>query len=149
MRDAPPATLTDLAELSVEDGISYIRTTANGKPAVLINVIREPSANTVTIAQSVKDLFRQRPELLPRNVKWTQFYDQAQFVSSSVRGTEDAVLIGVALAALVLFAFLRRWRPTLVAAAAIPLVVAIVGLFLGAVGQTINLMTLAPKHHTL
>ncbi len=143
VRGAPPATLADLGALSVEDGISYIRTTANGKPAVLLNVIREPSANTVSIAQGVQDLLRQRPELLPKNVQWTQFYDQAQFVSSSVRGTEDAVLIGVALAALVLFAFLRRWRPTLVAAAAIPLVVAIVGLFLGAVGQTINLMTLA------
>jgi cobalt-zinc-cadmium resistance protein CzcA len=143
VKDAPPATHADMGELSVEDEISYIRTTANGKPAVLINVIREPSANTVTIAQDVHDLFRQRPELLPKDVKWTQFYDQAQFVSSSVRGTEDAVLIGVLLAAGVLFVFLRRWRPTLVAAAAIPLTVAIVGLFLGAVGQTINLMTLA------
>jgi CzcA family heavy metal efflux pump len=143
VRGAPPAALSDLGELSVQDEVSYIRTTANGKPAVLLNVIREPSANTVTIAQDVQDLFRQRPGLLPGDVQWTPFYDQAKFVSSSVQGTEDAVLIGVLLAAGVLFVFLRRWRPTLVAAAAIPLAVAIVGLFLGAVGQTINLMTLA------
>jgi multidrug efflux pump subunit AcrB len=97
----------------------------------------------VAIAQAVQKLLRDRPELLPGNVKWTTFYDQARFVSGSVKGTEDAVLIGVALAACVLFVFLRRWRPTLVAAAAIPLTVAVVSLFLGAAGQTINLMTLA------
>jgi CzcA family heavy metal efflux pump len=143
VKAGPPATLADLGELSVENEVSYIRTTADGKPAVLINVIRQPSANTVAIAQAVQKLLRDRPELLPGNVKWTTFYDQARFVSGSVKGTEDAVLIGVALAACVLFVFLRRWRPTLVAAAAIPLTVAVVSLFLGAAGQTINLMTLA------
>jgi CzcA family heavy metal efflux pump len=143
VKDGPPATLADLGELSVENEVSYIRTTADGEPAVLINVIRQPSANTVSIAQAVQKLLHDRPELLPGNVKWTTFYDQARFVSGSVTGTEDAVLIGVVLAACVLFGFLRRWRPTLVAAAAIPLTVAIVSLFLGAAGQTINLMTLA------
>jgi CzcA family heavy metal efflux pump len=143
VKAGPPATLADLGELSVENEVSYIRTTADGKPAMLINVIRQPSANTVAIAQAVQKLLRDRPELLPGNVKWTTFYDQARFVSGSVKGTEDAVLIGVALAACVLFVFLRRWRPTLVAAAAIPLTVAVVSLFLGAAGQTINLMTLA------
>ncbi len=76
-------------------------------------------------------------------MKWTPFYDQARFVSSSVQGTKEDVYIGVLLAALVLFVFLRNWRTTLVAAGAIPVTVAIVGLALGAAGQTINLMTLA------
>ena len=143
VNEGPPATLADLGALSVENEVSYIRTTADGKPAVLVNVIRQPSANTVSIAQDVRELFKQHPELLPKNVKWTPFYDQARFVSSSVAGTESAVLIGVLLAAGVLFAFLRHWRPTLVAAAVIPFTVAIVGLLLGVTGQTVNLMTLA------
>ncbi|HEX5419266.1 MAG TPA: efflux RND transporter permease subunit [Gammaproteobacteria bacterium] len=143
IKEGPPATLADLGELSVENEVSYIRTTANGKPAVLVNVIRQPSANTVSIAQAVRQLFKDQPNLLPKGTQWTTFYDQARFVSSSVSGTEDAVLIGVILAACVLFVFLRRWRGTLVAALAIPITVAIVGLFLGAAGQTVNLMTLA------
>ncbi|MES1190455.1 MAG: efflux RND transporter permease subunit [Steroidobacter sp.] len=143
VRTGPPATLSDLGELSVENEVSYIRTTANGKPAVLINVIRQPSANTVAIAQAVQKLLQQQPQLLPAGATWTTFYDQARFVASSVQGTEDAVLIGVALAACVLLVFLRRWWPTLVATAAIPFTVAIVSLFLGAANQTINLMTLA------
>jgi multidrug efflux pump subunit AcrB len=73
---------------------------------------------------------------------WTSFYDQAEFVSHSVRGVRDAILIGVALAALVLLVFLRDVRATLVAVATIPVSVALVLLGLGAAGQTINLMTL-------
>ena len=138
-----PATLAELGEVKVADEVSYIRTTADGKPAVLLNLIRQPSANTVAIAGGVQRLLREQPDLLPADVRWTTFYDQARFVTDSVRGTRDAILIGVVLAALVLLVFLRSLRLTLVAVAAIPLTVAIVGLALGIAGQTINLMTLA------
>ncbi|HEY8310825.1 MAG TPA: efflux RND transporter permease subunit, partial [Gemmatimonadaceae bacterium] len=84
-----------------------------------------------------------QPTLLPKDIRWVNFYDQAQFVSDSVSGTRDAILIGVGLAALVLLLFLRAIRITLVAVLSIPLTVAIVALLLSAFGQTINLMTLA------
>ncbi len=141
--NGPPATLADLGELRVADAVSYIRTTADGAPAVLVNLIRQPSANTVAIADGVRRLFLEQPDLLPTDVHWTTFYDQARFVTDSVRGTRDAILIGVVLAGLVLLVFLRDFRLTLVAVGAIPLTVAIVGLALGITGQTINLMTLA------
>lgn len=139
----PPATLAELGELRTADEVSYVRTTADGSPAVLLNLIRQPAANTVTIAAGVQRLFRDQPTLLPPGVHWTTFYDQARFVSDSVRATRDAILIGVLLAGLVLFAFLRSLRLTLIAVAAIPLTVALVGLALGVTGQTVNLMTLA------
>ncbi len=139
----PPASLGELGTVTVADEVSYIRTTADGRPAVLVNVIRQPSANTVAIAEAVRALFRDRPDLLPAGVRWSNFYDQAQFVSDSVRGTRDAILIGVGLAALVLLVFLRRPRLTLIAVLSIPFTVAIVLLLLGVTGQTINLMTLA------
>src|SRR5262249_21209766 len=87
-------------------------------------------------------LCRQRPELLPKDVRWTSFYDQAQFVRESVNGVRDAILIGVALAAIVLLLYLRNARITVIAVATIPITVAIVLLGLGVAGQTINLMTL-------
>ena len=139
----PPASLGELGTVTVADEVSYIRTTADGRPAVLVNVIRQPSANTVAIAEAVRALFRDRPDLLPAGVRWSNFYDQAQFVSDSVRGTRDAILIGVGLAALVLLVFLRRPRLTLIAVLSIPFTVAIVVLLLGVTGETINLMTLA------
>jgi heavy metal efflux system protein len=141
--NGPPATLGELGTVRVDDEVSYIRNTADGHPAVLLNIIQQPSANTVAIADGIRQLFRDQPDLLPKDVRWTTFYDQAQFVTDSVGGTRDAILIGVGLAALVLLLFLRNWRLTLVAVVAIPLTVAIVGLLLGVLGQTINLMTLA------
>jgi multidrug efflux pump subunit AcrB len=138
-----PARLSELGELRVADEVSYVRTSAGGRPAVLVNIIRQPAANTVDIAAAVTRLLRARPDLLPRDVAWTSFYDQAAFVSSSVAGTRDAILIGVGLAALVLLAFLRRLWLTVIAVAAIPLVVAVAGLALAALGRTVNLMSLA------
>lgn len=139
----PPVTLAQLGQITVANAVSYVRTTANGSAAVLVNIVRQPSANTVTIAKGIRQLFREHPELLPRDVHWSNFYDQAQFVSDSVNGTRDAIIIGVVLAALVLLLFLRNVQFTLVAVAAIPVTVALVGLALGITGQTINLMTLA------
>jgi heavy metal efflux system protein len=137
-----PALLGELGEVSVEDAPSYIRTTANGRPAVLINLTRQPSANTVAIAEGVRRLFKERPDLIPAGVQWTTFYDQAEFVSQSVNGVRDAILIGVGLAALVLLFFLRDLRATLAAIVALPVTVAIVVFALSVTGQTINLMTL-------
>ena len=137
-----PALLGDLGTVSVADATSYIRTTADGRPAVLINLTRQPTANTVAIAAGVRRLFLERPELLPKDVRWTTFYDQAEFVSHSVNGVRDAILIGVVLAALVLLVFLRSLRIALISVAAIPVTVAVVLLALGVTGQTINLMTL-------
>lgn len=139
----PPATLADLGTVDVANEVTYVRTAANGEQAVLINIVRQPSANTIAIADGINALFRDQPNLLPRDVRWTNFYDQAGFVSASVGGTRDAIIIGIVLAGLVLLLFLRDIRFTLIAVAAIPLTVAIVGLALGIVGQTINLMTLA------
>jgi CzcA family heavy metal efflux pump len=138
-----PVSLGELGKVEVTDEVSYVRTTAENAPAVLVNIIRQPTANTVAIAQGVDSLFRAKPELLPKGVRWTTFYDQARYVSDSVAGVRDAIFIGVALAGLVLLLFLRSFRLTLVAVVALPVCIAIVTLGLGALGQTINLMTLA------
>ncbi len=139
----PPATLSDLGTIVVADEVSYVRTTADGQTAVLVNIVRQPSANTVAIADAIDRIFRDQPDLLPKDVRWSNFYDQASFVAGSVGGARDAIIIGIVLAGVVLLLFLRNVTFTLIAVAAIPLTVAIVGLALGIVGQTINLMTLA------
>jgi len=137
-----PAHVGELGTVAAADAVSYIRTTAQRRPAVLVNLVRQPEANTVAIARAVEQLFHDAPTLLPRDVVWTTFYDQADFVSRSADGVRDAILIGVALAAAVLLIFLRNLRLTTIAVAALPVAVAILLLVLAAVGQTINLMTL-------
>lgn len=141
--NGPPTTLAELGTVAVANEVSYVRTTAEGKAAVLVNIVRQPSANTVAIASGVDQIFKDQPNLLPKDAHWSNFYDQASFVSGSVNGARDAIIIGVVLAGVVLLLFLRNVRFTLIAVAAIPVTVAIVGLALGIFGQTINLMTLA------
>jgi CzcA family heavy metal efflux pump len=137
-----PVRLSQLGTLAAADAVSYIRTTAQGHEAVLVNVVQQPFANTVAIARGVDDLLASNPQLIPAGVRWTPFYDQARFISDSVHGVRDAILIGVGLAALVLLVFLRAFRATAVAVATIPITVALVLLGLTATGQTVNLMTL-------
>jgi CzcA family heavy metal efflux pump len=137
-----PVRLSELGTLAAADAVSYIRTTAQGHEAVLVNVVQQPFANTVAIARGIDDLLATHPQLIPEGVRWTPFYDQARFISDSVHGVRDAILIGVGLAALVLLVFLRTFRATAVAVATIPITVALVLLGLTATGQTVNLMTL-------
>ncbi len=141
-RGGVPTSLGALGTVAAADAVSYVRTTSERRPAVLFNVVRQPDASTLSIAAGVADMFRTKPQLLPPGVRWTAFYDQAEFVSQSVHGVRDAILIGVALAGLVLLVFLRSGRIALIAVATIPVTVAIVLLGLVVTGQTINLMTL-------
>ncbi len=138
-----PVQLSDLGTVQVADEVTYVRTTADGHPAVLLNVLRQPTGDTVSIARGIERLLRDEPRLVPAGARWSTFYDQARFVAGSVTGVRDAIVIGVLFAALILFAFLRSVRATLVAVLAVPLVVAIAGICLAAAGQTVNLMTLA------
>ncbi|EQD34125.1 Acriflavin resistance protein, partial [mine drainage metagenome] len=71
--------------------------------------------------------------------KW---YDQTQLVRSSVAALEEAILIGLVFAGLVLLAFLRNWRVTMVAMIVVPLSVLITVLLLSLLGMTLNIMTL-------
>src|SRR5262249_33361491 len=136
------AQLSQIAEIVPADAVSFIRTASARRPAVLINIVRQPAASTLAIASRVDAVLKERPDLLPKGATWTTFYDQAEFVRRSVDGVRDAILVGIVLAALVLFAYLRNFRITAVAVATIPITVAIVLLGLGVAGQTINLMTL-------
>jgi CzcA family heavy metal efflux pump len=135
-------TLGQLGRIVAADAVSYIRTSSDRRQAVLINIVRQPAASTLEVARQVDELIRQHPELLPKDVRWRTFYDQAEFVRDSVHGVRDAILIGVALAVAVLFLYLRNFRVTWIAVATIPVTVAIVLLGLTVFGQTINLMTL-------
>ena len=76
----PPATLGQLGRVETADEVSWIRTSAGGRPAVLVNVLQQPTANAVAIAAGVRELLAREP-LVPPDARWTTFYDQARFVS--------------------------------------------------------------------
>jgi multidrug efflux pump subunit AcrB len=120
----------------------YTTVTANGKNAVLLNIARQPSSNTVAVADAVSAEIAQLRQKLPQGVKLEPFYDQSQLVRDSISSVRDAIFIGLVLACIILFLFLRDWTSSLIAGLVIPVTVAVTILVLWAIGQSFNLMTL-------
>ncbi|HEX5385305.1 MAG TPA: efflux RND transporter permease subunit [Gemmatimonadales bacterium] len=126
--------------LGTEDRTRVIA--GDGRPAALLNITRQIGGNTVAIADSVAGAVAQLARTLPPGVHFKAVYDQAALVREAVASVRDAMLIGAALAVLVLLAFLRQGRVTAISAASIPLTLAITVFVMSLVGQTFNLMTL-------
>jgi CzcA family heavy metal efflux pump len=134
--------IADIATLEPATLPVYTRVAANAKPAVLLNVTRQPSSNTVAVASAVAAEVQSLSATLPQGVHITPFYDQSELVHESIASVRDAILIGLLLACIILFIFLRDWSSSLVAGLVIPVTVAITILFLWTIGQSFNLMTL-------
>jgi CzcA family heavy metal efflux pump len=120
----------------------YTLVTANGAPAVLLNVFRQPDSNTVAVADAANAEMAQIRKTLPAGVKIDTFYDQSTLVRDSIDSVRDAILIGLALAAIILVLFLRDWGSSLVAALVIPATIAITLIVMRMIGESFNLMTL-------
>jgi len=134
--------LGDVAEVRREPAPQFVRSTSDGREAVLFNVYQQPGGNTVQIAKGIRDTIAAEQKRLPADVHVTNWYDQSDLILASARSVRDAVLIGVGLAALVLLLFLRDWKITLIAALVVPVVLGITALLLYALNQSFNIMTL-------
>jgi HAE1 family hydrophobic/amphiphilic exporter-1 len=122
VRDGVPIYVKDVA--AVEDSFEEIRQTGrvDGKPAIRLAVRKQSGANTVEVADAVREeidrLHRDFPDLgvLP-------IFDQSSFIQNSIDNLRNAAISGSILAVLVLFVFLRNFRSTLIIAATIPVAV--------------------------
>jgi multidrug efflux pump subunit AcrB len=121
---------------------SWVRVTADGRDAVLLNVFQQPGANSVAIAAGIRAKLAQFDAQLPPGVHIANWYDQSQLVVASAASVRDAILVGVVLAALTLFVFLRNTKITLIAVAQVPVVIAATVLLLRVFGMGFNIMTL-------
>ncbi|NYF80474.1 efflux RND transporter permease subunit [Granulicella arctica] len=137
-----PVRVADVATVERATMPVYTMVTANGAPSVLLNIARQPSSNTVTVANAVASEIRSLQSKLPPGVHLEAFYDQSELVRESISSVRDAIFIGLILACVILFLFLRDWTSSLVAGLVIPVTVAITILFLWLIGQSFNLMTL-------
>ena len=137
-----PVRVADVATVESATMPVYTTVTANGKAAVLLNIARQPSSNTVAVADAVAAEVNQLRQKLPPNVTLQPFYDQSQLVRDAIASVRDAIFIGLILACIVLFLFLRDWSTSLVAGLVIPVTIAVTVLVLWMIGQSFNLMTL-------
>ena len=134
--------LDDVATIEQSSEPQWTRVTADGRDAVLFQVYQQPGGNTVKIAEGIKAKLAQISKQIPEGVKIANWYDQSDLIVASARSTRDAVLIGIALASLVLILFLRDWKVTLISAMTVPAVLAATILLLFVFNMSFNIMTL-------
>jgi len=137
-----PIRLGDIAKIAPSVAPVYTIVTANGKPAVLLNVNRQPESNTLDVANEVHALIQELTPSLPPGVHLEPFYDQSTIVHDSIASVRDAVLIGIVLSSAILVLFLRDWGTSLVAGLVIPMTLLITFIVLKLTNQSFNLMTL-------
>ncbi len=144
-RPDAPVFLKDVAR--VEDGEADVRAMARfrGVPTVGIGVRKQTGGNTVAICDEVNRRLEKLKPLLPDGITIGDghgFIDFSQSIRESVAETEFALVFGGLLAVLTVFVFLRRTRPTLIVAAAIPVSLITTFALVWLAGYTLNTMTL-------
>ncbi len=137
-----PIRVGDVATVRPSVMPKYTIVTANGKPAVLLNIFRQPDSNTVAVADAVAKELTEIKKILPPGVALQPYYDQSLLVSASIASVRDAILIGLVLAAIILVIFLRDWGSSIVAGLVIPATIAITLIVLRILGESFDLMTL-------
>jgi multidrug efflux pump len=119
--------LSDVA--TIEESVEDIRTTglANGKPAVLVILFRQPNANIIETVDRVYELLPQLEASIPGAISLSVVLDRTPMIRASLHDVERTLLISVILVILVVFAFLRSVRATLIPSVAVP--VSLIGTF--------------------
>jgi CzcA family heavy metal efflux pump len=116
--------------------------TAEGVPAVLLNVRSQPGGSTLDIANGVEQVLREVKKDLPQDMHMAYYYDQSSFVRGAVNSVWDAILFGLILSVVIIYLFLKNWGATLTAIVVIPVTVLITLVAMKLAGLSFNLMTL-------
>ncbi len=119
--------LSDVA--TIKESVEDIRTTglSNGKPAVLVILFRQPNANIIETVDRVYELLPPLEASIPGAVSLSVVLDRTPMIRASLHDVERTLLISVALVILVVFAFLRSVRATIIPSVAVP--VSLIGTF--------------------
>jgi multidrug efflux pump len=126
-RNGAPVMLTDVAR--IVNGVENNNQAAwmNQNPAVILNVQRQPGANTISVVKSIKQLMPQLQANLPTGIQVTTLTDLTTAIEASVSDVEFELLLTVGLVVLVIFLFLRSLYATIIPSVAVPL--SLVGTF--------------------
>jgi len=137
-----PVRVRDIGTVAASSAPNYTVVTANGKPAVLVSISRQPDSNTVDVANLVhQEIEAIRPKL-PAGVELNVFYDQSNIVRESIGSVRDAIIIGLLLAGFIIWLFLRDFGTALMTGLVIPVAIFVTFIALKILGQSFNMMTL-------
>ncbi len=120
-QNGAPVRLGDVA--TVEQGAenSWLGAWANQAPAIVMNVQRQPGANIIATADSIRQMLPQLTESLPKSVKVTVLSDRTTNIRASVRDTQFELMLAIALVVMIIYLFLRNIPATIIPGVAVPL----------------------------
>ncbi|HUK52507.1 MAG TPA: efflux RND transporter permease subunit [Candidatus Binatia bacterium] len=114
----------------------------NGQRASLLTVLKAGSYSTLDIVSGVKNMLNSIASTVPPNLEMHPLADQSLFVRAAISGVVREAVIAACLTGLMILVFLGSWRSTLIIAISIPLSILCSIIVIGALGETINIMTL-------
>ena len=141
--------ISDLATVTDGTAPRTLIATGNGKMGVLLNIVKQPNANTVAVADEVKVELNKDLRELPPGVNSNLFYDQSDIVKASESSVIESIVIGGILALIVLLFFLNNLRAAIVVLSILPASLLLTCWVMSLVGQTLNIMTLGAMAITL
>ena len=138
-----PVRINDVADVVIGSAPKMGYASENGKPAIIISISKQPSANTLAVTQRIEENLALLQKTLPDDVKLdTKIFRQADFIETSVNNVQNALMEGGIFVIIVLFIFLGSFRTTIISLLAIPLSLLGAILVLKMMGMTINTMSL-------
>ena len=135
----------DVANVDFAFQESTSRLRFRGEPGLAFNIVREPGANVIQTMESVQEVLAELREgpVADAGLNMRQAYDETIYINGAIQLVTQNIWIGGALAAIVLLAFLRSPRATLVVSLAIPVSIVATFVAMAATGRTLNVISLA------
>ena len=138
-----PVLLKQVADVKFGAAVKRGDGSLNGKPAVILNIEKQPGANTVTLTDEILKAVAELQGSLPKDVKiQTNVFRQKDFIVNSLSNVEGALRDGFILVIIILFLFLLNFRTTIITLTAIPLSLVITAIIFKSIGISINTLTL-------
>ena len=142
-RDGKVIRMADLGQVVIDPGPLIGDGVVDDGPGLLLIVQKYRGANTVEVTRGVEEAMREMQPGLPGIAVDTTIFRPATFIEQSLDNLRIAMLLGIALVALIIIAFLFEWRTAFISLIAIPLSLVAAVLILDAAGVTVNVMVLA------
>lgn len=138
-----PVRVRDVAEVVIGSAVKMGYASENAKPSVIISISKQPNTNTLDVTERIEQNIRSLAQTLPPDVKLdTTIFRQADFIQTSVRNVQNALLEGSLFVVLILFLFLGSFRTTIISLLAIPISLLGTVLVMKFLGLNINTMSL-------
>src|ERR1035437_10045148 len=135
-------TLKDVSTIDIRERVEYTRINANGRQALLIAVLKQPTSNLIDLNDNINKKRTELNQILPKGVRMVPYYNQSDFVTDAIRSVNDSLWLGLFLAIIVAVLFLRSLKASSTILITIPVTLLLTVISLYSFGYTLNIMTL-------